>query len=120
MSIEMSERDESGIVRQAVAQSQRGDREALHFLYVRYVSDVLSCVRGVVPGDHQARQITQEVFGTLIARMDKYEERQGPFVGWLLDVAHDAALESANNGRSPGSRLPAGLLRRQQRVPGGQ
>jgi DNA-directed RNA polymerase specialized sigma24 family protein len=74
-------------------QLQQGDTEALHFLYVRYAPDVLSCIRDDVRGDHRAEEVARGVFQGLIARIEQYEEGREPFVSWLLDVARDAARE---------------------------
>lgn len=84
---------DSAIVRKAVAQAQRGDREALHFLYVRYAADVLRYVRSFVGDHHEAEDITQNVFVKLMAVIGKYEPREVPFAAWILRVARNAALD---------------------------
>jgi Sigma-70 region 2 len=109
---------ESELVARAILQSQRGDTEALHFLYVRYAPEVFSCVRGVVRGDRQAENVTQEIFRTLTACMEKYEQREAPFSDWLLRVARDVAHESASRDRQGAGRAAFGLHGRGHRVTG--
>jgi RNA polymerase sigma-70 factor (ECF subfamily) len=84
---------DSAIVREAVLRAQQGDKEALHFLYVRYAPDVLRYVRSFVQDHHEAEDITQNVFMKLISVIGKYEPREVPFAAWILRVARNAALD---------------------------
>jgi RNA polymerase sigma-70 factor (ECF subfamily) len=70
---------DSRIVRMAIARAQKGDMEALHFLYVRYAADVLRYVRSFVGDHHEAEDITQNVFVKLMSVIGKYEPREVPF-----------------------------------------
>ncbi len=74
--------------------------EALHFLYVRYASDVLSYVRSLVKDHHEAEDITQNVFVKLTSAIRKYEPRDVPFAAWILRVARNAALDHMRARRS--------------------
>jgi RNA polymerase sigma-70 factor (ECF subfamily) len=67
--------------------------EALHFLFVRYSSDVLNYVNSLVKDHHEAEDITQSVFVKLTTAIRKYEPRQVPFAAWILRVARNAALD---------------------------
>ncbi|MGA8744751.1 MAG: sigma-70 family RNA polymerase sigma factor [Solirubrobacterales bacterium] len=84
---------DSRIVSAAIAGAQAGDSEALHFLYIRYVDDVLRYVRSVVGDHHEAEDITQNVFMKLVTIIGKYEPREVPFAAWILRVARNAALD---------------------------
>jgi RNA polymerase sigma-70 factor, ECF subfamily len=84
---------DSSLVRQAVARAQEGDREALHFIYVRYTPEVLRCVRRLVKDDYEAEDITHNVFLKLMSAIGKYEPREVPFAAWILRVARNAALD---------------------------
>ncbi len=84
---------DSKIVRTAIARAQKGDMEALHFLYVRYAADVLRYVRSFVGDHHEAEDITQNVFVKLMSVIGKYEPREVPFAAWILRVARNAALD---------------------------
>ena len=72
------EKAESGLVRKAVRRAQRGDVEALHFLYLRYAPDVLCCVRKLVRDDREAEEITLDVFQGLIGLMERHEVGRAP------------------------------------------
>lgn len=88
-----SEGSDSRLVRDAISRAQGGEIEALHFLYVRYSSDVLGYVKSVVKDHHEAEDITQNVFLKLSTAIRKYEPREVPFAAWILRVARNAALD---------------------------
>jgi RNA polymerase sigma-70 factor (ECF subfamily) len=88
---EASER--STIVHQAVARAQRGDREALRFLYVRYADNVYGYVLSLLGDEHDAEDVTQQVFAKLLVVLPKYERREVPFAAWILRIARNAALD---------------------------
>ena len=81
------------LIRTAIARTQEGDTEALHFLYVRYAPDVLNYVKSLVKDHHEAEDITQNVFAKLPAAIRKYEPREVPFAAWILRVSRNAALD---------------------------
>jgi RNA polymerase sigma-70 factor, ECF subfamily len=83
----------SRLVRQAVERAKQGDSEGLHFLYVRYASDVQRYVTSVVHDHHEAEDITQNVFAKLMKAIKKYEQREVPFAAWIMRVARNAALD---------------------------
>lgn len=91
---------DSELVKRAVSGAREGNRDALHFLYVRYAPDVLDCVAGLVGDQSEAEDITQGLFSELARTIAVYEERQGPFGAWILLVARSAAL-------GPGARQAA-------------
>jgi RNA polymerase sigma-70 factor (ECF subfamily) len=88
-----SRADESELVRRAVVRLKQGDRSALHFLYVRYADDVCGFVRSIVRDEHEAEDITHNVFAKLITAIHKYEPREVPFAAWILRVARNAAFD---------------------------
>lgn len=81
------------LTREAVTRAKAGDREGLHYLYVRYADDVLRYVTGLIRDHHEAEDITQNVFAKLMTAINKYEERAVPFDAWILRVARNAALD---------------------------
>jgi RNA polymerase sigma-70 factor, ECF subfamily len=93
-------RNENKLIREAVAEAQSGDMEALHFLYVRFSPDVLNYVKSVVKDHHEAEDITQNVFVKLTTALQKYEAREVPFAAWILRVARNAALDHLRARRS--------------------
>ena len=88
------------LVSRAVKRAQEGDREALGFLYARYADDVLGYVRSIVRDQHEAEDITQQVFAKLIHVICKYQEREVPFFAWILRVARNAAVDHLRRRRT--------------------
>lgn len=86
-------RASSHLTRQAVARAKQGDPEGLHYLYVRYADDVLRYVNSFVRDQHEAEDITQNVFAKLMTAIKKYEQREVPFDAWILRVSRNAALD---------------------------
>lgn len=81
------------LTREAVARAKAGDMEGLHYLYVRYADDVLRFVASFVRDQHEAEDITQNVFAKLMKAIKRYEQREVPFDAWILRVARNAALD---------------------------
>jgi RNA polymerase sigma-70 factor (ECF subfamily) len=90
----MSER-----VSRAIKRAQQGDRDALAFLYTRYADDIHRYVRSIVCNQHEAEDVTQQVFAKLIRVIGKYEERQVPFLAWMLRVARNMAIDHMRRQR---------------------
>src|SRR3954452_8981268 len=63
------------LVRRAVARAKEGDSEAIRFLYIRYADNVYGYVRSIVRDEHEAEDVTQQVFAKLLTVIVKYEER---------------------------------------------
>jgi RNA polymerase sigma-70 factor (ECF subfamily) len=76
-----------------IALAQQGDRDALGFLYARFADDVYGYVRSIVHDRHEAEDITQQVFAKLIRVIGKYEEREVPFMAWLIRISRNLALD---------------------------
>lgn len=85
--------EDSGLVQEAVRRAQRGDREGVHFLYVRYAPGLLRYINSFVDDRHEAEDIVQNVFAKLITAIAKYERRDVPFSAWILRVTRNAALD---------------------------
>ncbi len=84
----------------AVARAKEGDRDAFAFLYVRYADNVCGYVRSIVHDAHEAEDITQQVFAKLIRVIGKYEEREVPFLAWILRVARNVAVDHIRRQRA--------------------
>lgn len=87
------EEGDSEAVRQVIVRAQEGNPEALSFLYVRYAPEVIRYVRRLVRDDHEAEDLTQDVFMKLIAVIDKYQPREVPFAAWVLRVARNITID---------------------------
>jgi DNA-directed RNA polymerase specialized sigma24 family protein len=92
---------DSWLVQRAVTRAKEGDPEGLHFLYIRYASDVCGYLASFVHEDHEAEDITQGVFTKLVTAIDEYEQREEPFGAWILRVTRDAALEHMRQADDP-------------------
>jgi RNA polymerase sigma-70 factor (ECF subfamily) len=57
-------------------------------------------VRSVVRNPHEAEDVTQQVFAKLIRVIDKYEERDVPFLAWVLRVARNLAVDHIRSQRA--------------------
>jgi RNA polymerase sigma-70 factor (ECF subfamily) len=87
------------VVSAAVARAKTGDREALRFLYVRFADNVYGYVCSILRDEHDAEDVTQQVFAKLMTVLVKYEERDVPFAAWILRVARNVALDHARQRR---------------------
>src|SRR4051812_5231612 len=81
------------VVREAVRRAQLGDAAGLGYLYARFADDVRRRVARVLRDGHDAEDLTQEIFARLPRTIRHYEDRGLPFGGWLMRVAHNAALD---------------------------
>jgi RNA polymerase sigma-70 factor, ECF subfamily len=90
----------SALVRQAIERAQAGDAEGLHFLYVRYAADVQRFINSIVKDHHEAEDITQNVFAKLMKSIKRYEQREVPFVAWIMRVARNATLDHMRTRRA--------------------
>lgn len=85
--------------RLAVARAKEGDREALRFLYVSYSHNIYGYVRSIVHDDHEAEDVTQQVFAKLMTTVTKYDDRGVPFFAWLLRLARNLAIDHLRANR---------------------
>jgi RNA polymerase sigma-70 factor, ECF subfamily len=90
----------SRLVSRAVKRAQEGDRDAFGFLYTRYADDVCGYVRSIVRDQHEAEDITQQVFAKLMQVIGKYEERNVPFFAWVLRVSRNVAVDHLRRHRA--------------------
>lgn len=94
-----SNEEGSSMVARAVARAQQGDREAVGFLYARFADNVHGYVRSIVRDEHEAEDVTQQVFTKLIVVIGKYEQREVPFLAWILRVSRNVALDHIRSRR---------------------
>jgi RNA polymerase sigma-70 factor (ECF subfamily) len=83
----------------AVKRAQAGDREAFGFLYARYADNIYGYVRSIVHDHHEAEDVTQHVFAKLMRVIGKYQERDVPFLAWMLRVARNVAVDHIRQQR---------------------
>lgn len=85
--------------RRAVARAKEGDVGAMRFLYVTYSHNIYGYVRSIVQDDHEAEDVTQQVFAKLMIRIGKYDDRGVPFFAWLVRLAHNVAIDHLRANR---------------------
>jgi RNA polymerase sigma-70 factor, ECF subfamily len=95
-----TDEDDRSVVARVVARARLGDREALGYLYVRYADNVYSYVASIVCDEHEAEDVTQQVFAKLMVNLAKYEPRKTPFLSWLLIVSRNVALDHVRRQRA--------------------
>jgi RNA polymerase sigma-70 factor (ECF subfamily) len=87
------EEQDSDLVRKFISKAQEGDSEALRFLYVRHAPEVTRYLRRLLRDDHEAEDLTQDVFTKLLTVIPKYEPREVPFAAWVMRVARNIAID---------------------------
>jgi RNA polymerase sigma-70 factor (ECF subfamily) len=83
----------------AIELARRGERRGFHELYVRYADNVFSYVRTILHDDHEAEDVTQQVFTKLLTAIERYEERGIPFSAWILRIARNEAIDHLRRNR---------------------
>ncbi len=70
-----------------------GDGEALATLYDRYAANVHGLAQVILRDDRLVEEVTHDVFLGLWRQPGTYDAARGPFVGWLLRVARNRAID---------------------------
>lgn len=84
----------------AIGAAKAGDWGALHYLYVRFGDDVYRYVLSILRDQHEAEDVTQDVFTKLMGAIRNYEQRSVPFGAWLTRVARNAAIDHLRRRRA--------------------
>jgi RNA polymerase sigma-70 factor, ECF subfamily len=87
-------------MRRAVAAARSGDREAMRELYERYAAPVRAHVLRILDDEHDADDVTQQVFAKLLTELDRYRPGEARFIAWVLRVAHNAAIDHLRRVRT--------------------
>ncbi len=64
-----------------------------------YAGNICGYVRSIVHDDHEAEDVTQQVFTKLITHVDRYDDRGAPFFSWLIRIARNAAIDHMRRNR---------------------
>jgi RNA polymerase sigma-70 factor (ECF subfamily) len=100
--------DAVALVAAATDRARDGDEDALRLLYLLYADNVFGFVLAIVHDEHDAEDLTSEVFARLPRALSHYRPSATPFVAWLLRVARNAALDHLRAQRSvPLAEVPA-------------
>src|SRR3954453_16186610 len=84
----------------ATEQARAGDDDALRLIYLLYADNVFGYVAAIVRDEHDAEDITSEVFARLPRALTHYKVSSTPSAAWLLRVARNAALDHLRPQRS--------------------
>jgi RNA polymerase sigma-70 factor, ECF subfamily len=88
------------LVGPAAERARDGDDDALRLLYLLYADNVFGYVLAIVRDEHDAEDITSELFSRLPRALTRYQSGATPFAAWLLRVARNAALDHLRAQRS--------------------
>ena len=94
------EPDAEALVAAATERAREGDDDALRLLFLLYADNVFGYVLAIVRDEHDAEDITSEVFARLPRALSHYRTSATPFAAWLLRVARNAALDHLRAQRS--------------------
>src|SRR4051812_40303327 len=86
-------REGEALTLRAVRRAQAGDGDAMRFLYLHYAGNVYGYVCSIVRDEHDAEDVTQQIFFKLLTSLERYEPSSVPFSAWILRVAHNAAID---------------------------
>ncbi len=83
-----------------ITRAKQGDSDALRYLYLRFADNVYGYARSIVRDEHEAEDVTQQVFTRLMGSIDRYEQRSVPFSSWLLRITHNMAIDHIRRRRA--------------------
>jgi RNA polymerase sigma-70 factor, ECF subfamily len=90
----------AGLVSEAAERAREGEEDALRLLYLLYADNVYGYVLAIVRDEHDAEDVTSEVFSKLARALTHYRAGAVPFTAWLLRVSRNAALDHLRAQRS--------------------
>jgi RNA polymerase sigma-70 factor (ECF subfamily) len=83
----------------AMGRARLADNDSLSVLYESHSQRVYRYLKRLV-GDHDAEDLTQQVFLKLMTAGDRYRPREDvPFAAWLLRVSHNVAIDHLRTRR---------------------
>jgi RNA polymerase sigma-70 factor (ECF subfamily) len=87
-------------VRRIVVAARGGDSDAMRALYERHAARVRACALKILGDEHDADDVTQQVFAKLLTELDRYRPGEARFMAWILRVAHNAAIDHLRRTRA--------------------
>ena len=96
----LEEDDGTSLLSRAIAAARDGDSDALRYLYVRFADNIYGYVCSIIRDEHEAEDLTQQLFARLPEILPKYEAREVPFSAWILRVARNLALDHLRQRRA--------------------
>ena len=98
--LDQPDADAEALVGAATARARDGDEDALRLLYLLYADNVFGYVLAIVGDEHDAEDITSEVFARLPRALTHYQVERHPLRGMASRVARNAALDHLRAQRS--------------------
>ena len=89
-----------GELNRVVSAAKQGDDDAIRYLYLRFADNVYGYARSIVRDEHEAEDVTQQVFARLMTAIGSYEQRSVPFSSWLLRITHNVAIDHIRRRRA--------------------
>ena len=83
-----------------IVRAKQGDQDAIRYLYLRFADNVYGYARSIVRDEHEAEDVTQQVFTRLMGSIERYEQRSVPFSSWLLRITHNMAIDHIRRRRA--------------------
>jgi RNA polymerase sigma-70 factor (ECF subfamily) len=77
----------------AVRRAQAGDGDAMRYLYLHFADNVYGYVCSILRDEHDAEDVTQQIFSKLLTSLERYEPSSVPFSAWILRVSRNAAID---------------------------
>ena len=84
----------------AISAAKRGDQDAIRYLYLRFADNVYGYARSILRDEHEAEDVTQQVFARLMTAIMGYEQRTVPFSSWLLRITHNLSIDHIRRRRA--------------------
>jgi len=76
-----------------VAATARGDKRALGRLFDRYAPLIFSLAQRILDDEHEAEEVTQNVFLRLWHCAGAFDHHRGDLIAWLLAVTRNRAMD---------------------------
>lgn len=84
----------------AVSRAKGGDQDAIRYLYLRFADNVYGYACSILRDEHEAEDVTQQVFARLMTALARYEQRAVPFSAWILRITHNLAIDHMRRRRA--------------------
>jgi RNA polymerase sigma-70 factor (ECF subfamily) len=92
---------------QIVVLAQKGNEEAITFLYETHVEAIFGYISYRVGSLEIAQDLTSEVFLRMVRDLPRYEDRGVPFRAWLFRIAASRIIDHYRvNGKTPLVSIP--------------
>jgi RNA polymerase sigma-70 factor (ECF subfamily) len=82
-----------------IARARQGDREAFADLYQRYLPMIYAYVRARVFDDHDAEDLTEQVFLRAFQTLSRYQGRGWPYSAFLYRIARNLLVDHIRRAR---------------------